>query len=471
MPDFPFAFDPYEVERLRVTGMLPSLHARLQPERVSIYSRRGSRTFAEVDDNANRLVAALTAAGIRAGDHVALLAPNTPEFVEVYAGMLRSGLRLTPVNWHLKAEEVAYVVTDSDAKALIAHADFAAAAAMAGQSEALMARLAIGGSIDGFDDYAAVLARQSAAPPQNPSHGLMMLYTSGTTGRPKGVFRATPEPRPAQWGPDSRKQLGPGDTVLALGPAYHSAPLGHSIADPLAAGVPIVLTEKFDAEQTLALIQEHRVTHVHMVSVMFQRLLALPEAVRTAYDLSSLRYVIHGAAPTPPEIKRAMIEWWGPILHEYYGASEGSSGFYITPEEWHRKPGSVGRRRPDVRSRVVDDQDRDCAPGEIGRVFFPVNPSSPFSYYKDDAKTQSILLDGTHFTVGDMGYLDADDYLFLTGRTAECIISGGVNIYPQEIDNELAQHPAVAEVCTVGAPSEEWGEEVRALAPGGLGDA
>jgi long-chain acyl-CoA synthetase len=471
VPDFPFAFDPYEVERLRVTGMLPSLHARLQPERVSIYSRRGSRTFAEVDDNANRLVAALTAAGIRAGDHVALLAPNTPEFVEVYAGMLRSGLRLTPVNWHLKAEEVAYVVTDSDAKALIAHADFAAAAAMAGQSEALMARLAIGGSIDGFDDYAAVLARQSAAPPQNPSHGLMMLYTSGTTGRPKGVFRATPEPRPAQWGPDSRKQLGPGDTVLALGPAYHSAPLGHSIADPLAAGVPIVLTEKFDAEQTLALIQEHRVTHVHMVSVMFQRLLALPEAVRTAYDLSSLRYVIHGAAPTPPEIKRAMIEWWGPILHEYYGASEGSSGFYITPEEWHRKPGSVGRRRPDVRSRVVDDQDRDCAPGEIGRVFFPVNPSSPFSYYKDDAKTQSILLDGTHFTVGDMGYLDADDYLFLTGRTAECIISGGVNIYPQEIDNELAQHPAVAEVCTVGAPSEEWGEEVRALAPGGLGDA
>lgn len=463
MSAFPFAFDPDQIERLRLSGMLPSLHARLQPDRTAIHSARGSRSFAELDANANRLVHALFDAGLREGDHLSLLAPNTPEFVEVYAAVLRSGLRLTPINWHLQPEEVGYIVADSDAKALVAHVDFAEAAELAGRSGKLAVRLAIGGSIPGFADYAQALAGTPATDPDRPAHGLTMLYTSGTTGRPKGVHRSRPHPRPAQWGPGSRKQFRPGDVALALGPAYHAAPLQHAIADPLLAGVPIVLTEKFDAEATLAAIEAHRVTHVHMVSTMFQRLLALPPEVRDGYDLSSLRYLIHGAAPTPPEVKRAMIDWLGPILHEYYGASENTAGFYITPEEWLRKPGSVGRLRPESGSRVVDDEGRDCAPGEVGRIFFRMSADSPFQYYKDEEKTRSILLDDSHFTVGDMGHVDEDGYLFLTGRTAECIISGGVNIYPQEIDNELLQHPAVAEACTVGAPNREWGEEVRAV--------
>jgi long-chain acyl-CoA synthetase len=229
------------------------------------------------------------------------------------------------------------------------------------------------------------------------------------------------------------------------------------------AGVSVVLTEKFDAETTLATIEKYRVTHTHMVATMFQRLLALPADVRARYDLSSLRCVVHGAAPTPPAVKRAMMDWWGPILDEYYGASEGSGGFYITAAEWLKKPGSVGRCLPEWGSRVVNEKGEDCAPGEIGRVFFRFEAGAPFRYYKDASKTESISLNGTHFTVGDLGYLDADGYLFLTGRSAECIISGGVNIYPQDIDHVLLKHPAVAEACAVGAPNDEWGEEVKAV--------
>lgn len=463
LSSFPESVDPEVIARMHAAGMLPSLHAKLQPDEIAIYSQAGDRTFSELNANANRLAAALRRSGMKPGDHLALLCPNVPEFVEAFLANLRSGFRIIPINWHLAAEEVAYIVKDSDAKAFIAHARFAETAAAAARDASPEICIAIGGKIESFLDYREQLANSSPDDPLEPRHGFQMLYTSGTTGRPKGVYTEKPKLRRPQWGPNTRKALRKGDVCLCLGPGYHAAPLGHSILDPLMAGIPVVLTEKFDAETTLAAIEKYRVTHTHMVATMFQRLLALPADVRARYDVSSLRCVVHGAAPTPPAVKRAMMDWWGPILDEYYGASEGSGGFYITAAEWLKKPGSVGRCLPEWGSRVVNENGEDCTPGEIGRVFFRFEAGAPFRYYKDVSKTESISLNGTHFTVGDLGYLDADGYLFLTGRSAECIISGGVNIYPQEIDHVLLKHPAVAEACAVGAPNDEWGEEVKAV--------
>jgi long-chain acyl-CoA synthetase len=222
------------------------------------------------------------------------------------------------------------------------------------------------------------------------------------------------------------------------------------------------MMRKWDAEDALRLIATHRITHAHMVPTMFQRLLQLPDAVRNRYDISSLKFIVHGAAPCPVEVKRSMIEWLGPVLIEYYAATEGGGGFQINSEEWLRKPGSVGRLDPAFGSRVIDDEGLDCAPGRVGRVFLKAAVDGRFSYYKAPEKTAETF-QGDHFTLGDMGYVDEDGYLFLTGRSAELIISGGVNIYPQEIDNVLVQHPAVADVCCVGGPDDAWGEAVRAV--------
>ena len=464
MNDVLTALNPADVMALAEQGMLSSLYAKLKPDAVAVHAPRGTRTFGELHRNANRLSAALRRAGIGPGDHIALLCPNTPEFIEVLAANLRSGTRLTPINWHLSAPEAAYIVGDCQAKAFIAHADFPAAA-LASLNDRLVLKLAIGGEIEGFASYEAALAAESDADPQNPTHGASMMYTSGTTGRPKGVYRARAIVLPPQWGPGTQKGYDPDtDVNMCCGPAYHAAPLAFDIAQPLAAGVPIVLMEKFDPELWLATVEKYRVTHVHMVATMFQRILALPEAVRTRYDLSSLRYVLHGAAPTPPEVKHAMIRWLGPILYEYYAASEGGGNFFITPQEWLAKPGSVGWLDPSFGTRIVDDQGNDAPVGEVGQIYFPHSAIARFEYFNDKEKTAAASLEGgTHFTVGDMGYVDEDGYLFLTGRTAECIISGGVNIYPQEVDNELVSHPAVRETCTIGVPSDEWGEEVRAV--------
>jgi long-chain acyl-CoA synthetase len=463
MTDIQTALDPAQVMALAEKGMLSGLYARLKPDEIAIHAPRGQRSFAQLHANANRLAAVLRRAGLKPGDHLAMLCPNTPEFIEVLAATQRSGFRLTPINWHLSPPEVAYIVGDCTAKAFIAHADFAAAAAEA-VNDRVGCRLAIGGEIEGFSSYAEALAAESAADPAEPVHGGTMMYTSGTTGRPKGVFRRRVLVVPPQWGEGTLKGYDMDrDVNLCCGPAYHAAPLAFDIAQPLAAGVPIVLMEKFDPEAFLQAVERYRVTHVHMVSTMFQRLLALPDAVKAKYDVSSLRYVLHGAAPTPPEIKYAMIKWLGPVIYEYYAASEGGGNFFITSQEWLNKPGSVGRLDPAGGTRIVDDLGQPVAVGEVGHIYFAHNPIARFEYFNDQEKTRAAELGDSHFTVGDMGYVDEDGYLFLTGRTAECIISGGVNIYPQEVDNELIKHPAVRDVCTVGAPNPEWGEEVKAV--------
>lgn len=449
-----------DVERLSRVGMISALYARRKADAIALYAGRETRTFADLHARANQLARRFQSAGLEPGDGLAFICRNRIEWVEIYLACLRSGLRVTPVNWHLTGPEIAYIVEDCEARGLIAEAHFAEAASEALNSRVTL-RLAVGGDIDGFEPYEAALAGEASDDPDAPCLGTTMVYTSGTTGRPKGVYRA-PQPilpmlagTTADFRPES-------DVSLCCGPAYHGGPLSFDIRAPQVSGVPIVLMERFDPEAALALIERRGVTHTHMVSTMFQRLLALPDATRARYDTSSLRKVFHGAAPTPPHVKRAMIDWFGPVIEEYYAATEGGGGFFISSEEWLRKPGSVGRLLPEHGARVLNAEGEPCQPGEVGSIYFGNNPVAPFSYFKDEQKYREAAR-GDHFTVGDMGYVDEDGYLFLTGRTAECIISGGVNIYPQEVDNVLLQHPAVVEVCTIGVPNDEWGEEVKSV--------
>ncbi len=434
-------------------GMTASVWADLKGDAVAVRDPHGARSFAEINAAANRIVRFLRRHGIGPGDGVALLCSNRAEFVEVLSAALRGGYRLTPVNWHLNAAEVAYIVGDCEAKALFVEDRFSIDIA----SPHLTARVTIGPATDDFASYAGLMAKEDGADIEDPVAGGVMMYTSGTTGRPKGVYRraATTVLTPGPGAPD--------DVQLCVGPAYHAAPLAFDVRAALAQGNPLIMLDKWDAEAVLAAIERHRVTRCHMVPIMFQRLLALPEAVRKRYDLSSLRYLVHGAAPCPPEVKKAMIDWLGPVLHEYYAGSEGGAGFLVSSEEWLRRPGTVGRL-PDPTALRIHDEDGNLIsePGRPGMLYFQISPVAPFEYFKDPAKTAGAHRDG-YFTLGDVGYLDDDDYLFLTGRTAECIISGGVNIYPQEIDNEIIKHPAVEDCCTVGVPDSEWGEAVKTV--------
>ena len=252
------------------------------------------------------------------------------------------------------------------------------------------------------------------------------------------------------------------DCQLCAGPAYHAAPLAFDISAALGAGVPLIFIDKWDSELVLRTISEKRVTHFHMVPIMFQRLLALPAEVKARHPVDHVTYIVHGAAPCPPEVKHAMIEWFGPKLSEYYAGSEGGAGFTIDSHEWLKKPGSVGKRPQLLQVRILDENGQDLPNGQAGGIYHQLPPGGGFTYYKDEAKTNASRVDG-FFTMGDVGYFDEDDYLFLTGRNAETIISGGVNIYPQEVDNELIKHDAVADSATVGIPHDEWGEQVKAV--------
>jgi long-chain acyl-CoA synthetase len=447
-----------QVSEAAQSGMQPAVWARLQPDRAAIHDITGQdRTFGELNANANRVARLLRQAGLKAGDSVALACSNRAEFCDVLFGVLRVGMRCTPVNWHLTGDEIGYVVQDCEAKAFFADARIGKAAqTAAAQCPNLVLKVAIGGPIKGFEPYDECLAPLDASDIADPERGYTMLYTSGTTGRPKGVFKPG-----VVYGAFQAEADRAHDIYLCTGPAYHAAPLAGNVRAPLLNGLPIVFLDKWDSEEVLRLIQSHRITHSHFVPIMFQRLLALPDEVRGRYDTSSLKRINHGAAPCPPEVKRATIEWLGPVLSEYYAGSEGGAGFTVQSEEWLRKPGTVGRRPYPEAARIINDAGQDCPPGVAGTIYMRV-PEAGFQYYKDEKKTQASRL-GDYFTLGDIGYLDEDDYLFLTGRSAETIIAGGVNIYPQEVDNELIKHPAVEDSCTIGVPHDEYGEEVRAV--------
>jgi len=449
------------LEAAAQVGMTTAVWADVQPDKAAVIDPDGRvRTFAEVNVNANRIVRLLRGAGLKAGDAVALVLSNRAEFVEVQAATLRGGFRITPINWHLSVDEIAYILNDCEAQAVFIEPRIANGPPAAAQAPGLKLKVSVGGDIAGFVDYDEALAGLDASDIDDPVLGNQMLYTSGTTGRPKGVHRTTavvtPQAMYALRGYDDRS------VQLCAGPAYHAAPLAFDVRAAMGAGATLVFLDKWDSENTLRTIATRKVTHMHLVPIMFQRLLALPEEVRARHDVSSVKYIIHGAAPCPPEVKHAMIEWFGPVVSEYYAGSEGGAGFMIDSHEWLRKPGSVGKRPELLGSRILDEQGNECPPNVAGTIYHQLPPGGGFTYYKDEKKTQASRV-GDYFTMGDMGYFDDDGYLFLTGRNAETIISGGVNIYPQEIDNELIKHDAVADSATVGVPHDEWGEQVKAV--------
>jgi long-chain acyl-CoA synthetase len=441
-------------------GMLTAYWAARRPDKTAVSSRAGDRTFAALNADANRLVRALRARGVRAGDGIAIMCGNRPEFAETMAAVQRSGLRLTTINWHLTGAEAGYIVDDCEATAFIADAQFGETAADAAKrAPGLRACLSVGGAIDGFDAWDEALIEHSGDDVEDPVLGGIMLYTSGTTGRPKGVRRAAHDPRAAldvalltRYDPESHIHL-------CTGPLYHAAPLAFSLNAPAAMGVPIVLMDGWDARETLDLIEQYGVTHTHMVPTMFHRLLSLPDDVRERADLSSLVFILHGAAPCPVAVKQRLIEWLGPIVWEYYAATEGA-GTLVGSKEWLRKPGTVGKVIPPDHVRILDEEGAEAPRGEVGTVFLKA-PDDRFEYFKAPEKTHGAYRE-THFTLGDVGYVDEDGFLFLTDRSAHLIISGGVNIYPAEIEGVLLGHPAVGDVGVVGVPDDEWGEIVVA---------
>ncbi len=449
-------------------GMTLAFHAQERPDKMAVQSKYGDRTFAELNARVNQLVGVLRASGLQADDGVAILLVNRPEFIEAYYACLRAGFRITPINWHLSGDNASYVVENSKAKAFIGDVkcDQSAIEALRYNRDQLKVALAVGGTIEGFESYDDMLDRESQENIENPEIGAQMLYTSGTTGRPKGVYRnrlsvdevinipITQFEIDAAYDPET-------DCCLCPGPAYHAAPLAFNVVLPIGKGVGVVLMDKWDAEEALQLIERHKITHTHMVATMFHRLLALAAETRNSYDLSSLRYVLHGAAPCPVHVKQKMMEWLGLVVYEYYAATEGGGGYVIGPEEWLANPGSVGKAPEGAENKICADDGEEVSVGEIGTIYFKA-PALRFEYYNDKEKTAGSY-SGDFFTLGDMGYIDDKGYLYLTGRSAETIISGGVNIYPQETDDVLLKHPAIADVCTVGVPSEEWGEEVKSI--------
>ena len=442
-------------EEAAAVGMTLARHAADAPDRPAITSDTGDRTFAELNGRANALVRALRRRGLRAGSAVALICGNRPEFAEVYFAAHRAGFRLTTVNWHLTATESAVIVEDCEAEALVVDTRFPGLAL-----PSVGVRLAVGGPLDGYEPYDDAVEAEDTSDIDDPVLGSTMLYTSGTTGRPKGVHRATPPPNAVA----ALRLYGyvPGeDRHLCTGPLYHAAPLAFSLNAPLSAGVGTVLMDAWDAEEALRLVEAHGITHTHMVPTMFHRLLSLPDDVRSRHDLSTLRFVLHGAAPCPVSVKARLIEWLGPIVWEYYAATEGV-GSFVDSTTWLAHPGTVGKPNPADQVLIGNERAEPLPTGEVGLVWLKAPATGRFAYYKDEAKTRSTYV-GDRFTLGDMGYLDGEGFLFLTDRSANLIITGGVNVYPAEVDAALLEHPAVADAATIGVPSAEWGEEVKAV--------
>ncbi|MFI1968783.1 acyl-CoA synthetase [Streptomyces cinnamoneus] len=440
--------------------------ATADPGRVVLVAPDGEGwTAHRLHAAANRLVHGLRAAGLRRGDAFAVVLPNGPEFLTAHLAATQAGLYLVPVNHHLVAPEIAWIVADSGAKALIAHARWAATVTAAADEAGLPAdhRYAVG-DIAGFRPYAALLDGRPDTPPEGRTLGWVMNYTSGTTGRPRGIRRPLPGKPPEE------AHLGgflgifgikpfDGNVHLVCSPLYHTAVLQFAAAS-LHIGHRLVLMDKWTPEEMLRLIETHRCTHTHMVPTQFRRLLTLSPDVREAYDVSSMRHAVHGAAPCPDHVKRAMIRWWGTCVEEYYAASEGG-GAFATAQDWLRKPGTVGKAWPISELAVLDDDGKPLPAGQTGTVYMRMTTGG-FAYHKDADKTESSRV-GDFFTVGDLGYLDEDGYLFLRDRKIDLIISGGVNIYPAEIEAVLLAHPAVADAAVLGVPHEDWGEEVRAV--------
>ncbi len=452
--------------------MYPGHHASINPDKAAVISAATGEivTYRELDDRSNQLARWLQDAGLAPGDHVALLAENHVRYFEVLWAALRSGLYLTAVNWHLAPEEAAYLVNDSGSTVLIATASLSeTASGMFEYLDDCPRRLMIDGVVDGFESYESALSSVPAEPLTEQPAGDVMLYSSGTTGRPKGIRRPLSGLEiddPSRTGISSLERflLGMDDSSVYLSPAplYHAAPLqwGAGVHE---LGATLVIMDRFDASTFLENVERFGVTATQMVPTMFVRLLKLSEDVRGAHDLSSLQAVVHAAAPCPVEVKRQMIDWWGPTIYEYYAGTEANGLCFIDSAQWLEHPGSVGRAILGT-VHICDEEGKELPSGQPGLIYFE-QERAPFEYHHDTAKTaESRHPEHENWSkLGDIGYLDDDGYLYLTDRSAFMIISGGVNIYPQEVEACFALHPQVADVAVFGLPDPEMGEYVHAV--------
>jgi acyl-CoA synthetase (AMP-forming)/AMP-acid ligase II len=425
-----------------------------------------SQTFAELDAAANRLSRLLRSAGLQPGDHVALCMENHDRYLEVLWGCHYAGLIYTAASSRLTSGELAYILDDCGAKAFIASKHLADQAAdVIDATPGVGLRLMLDGTIEGYESYEEATARQPSDPLPDRVAGTDMLYSSGTTGRPKGVeLKFEPQPlETSAMAVAALLQLLFGATsesvYLSPAPLYHAAPLRFCMSMHTI-GSTVVVMEHFDAEEYLRLVETHRITHSQVVPTMFIRMLKLDPQVRERYDVSSLQCVVHAAAPCPIPIKKAMIEWFGPIIHEYYAGTEGNGFVYCNSEMWLAHEGTVGTPI-NCTVHICDDDGEELPVGESGTIYF--EGGSQFEYHNDPDKTRSSRHPKGWSTLGDVGYLDADNFLYLTDRKAYMIISGGVNIYPQEAENVLVTHPKVVDVAVFGIPNEEFGEEVKAV--------
>lgn len=449
---------------LAVHGREISAVARRAPERRAIASTYRDLTFAELDRDAERLAGYLQNAGLRSGDVLALLCTNRPEWIVTQQAALRSGLRLVPVNWHLKRDDISYVIADSGARALITEEIFVdelSVNELSDEIRDIATRIVVGHEVEGFTSFTEAVSEPLPTDPQR-GRGTLMIYTSGSTGRPKGVRQADSSTSGgaaigaamvAMFGLDGDR----GDQMLCPAPLYHSGPSRMCSEWPLGAGATVHLMDRFDPEAALKLIHENRLSHAFFVPTMFHRMLDVAD--RDRYDLTSLRFVLHGAGPCSAAIKQQMFDWLGPIIHEMYAATEGP-GTWIQPQEWLDHPGSVGRTDP-TRLQIRLDNGEAAKPLEEGTVWSQA--TTPFHYHDDRDKTAATFdASGEWYTVGDRGYIDDDGYLYLTGRTAECIVSGGVNLYPARVDEALAAHPKVRDGAAFAVADTELGQVMAA---------
>ncbi len=442
-------------------------HAAVDPDRVAVVmaGTGQTRTYGELEAASRRLALVLRERGMRTGHHLAVLLENQIEFYDVVWAAMRCGLYVTPINWHLAPAEAGYIVRDCDATALVATSRLApVVAAMGDDLAAVTTRIVVDGDLPGFERHADIVASGPTGDVPDEREGGWMFYSSGTTGQPKGILPPLAE---VDLGAVSflTRLLGglfgfTRDTVyLSPAPLYHAAPAGWTIGTQRLGGTAVVM-EHFDPLDFLAAVERHRITHTQLVPTHMIRLLKLTPEERSRYDLSSLQMVVHAAAPCPVEVKQAFLEWLGPIVHEFYSGSEGAGFCYVGPEEWLAHPGSVGKSMTGA-IHILDDNGNELPAGEEGEVWFET--SRTFEYHRDPEKTKQVWDPRGWSWLGDVGRVDEDGYLYLTDRASNMIISGGVNIYPREIEDVLVMHPAVADVAVIGTPDPDMGEQVTAF--------
>jgi long-chain acyl-CoA synthetase len=446
----------------------PSLHARTNPDKIA-YRMAGTGeaiSYRELDQRSNQGAQLLRSLGLEAGDHIALLMENRLAFMEICWAAQRSGLYYTAISRYLTQDEIGYIVGDCGARVVITSAKCAdVIASLVSDAPGAPLFFMVDEPQHRFRSWERELARQLITPIADEVAGTDMLYSSGTTGRPKGIKRQS-QNNPIDLPNPFLKLLcadmcgmSSDSVYLSPAPLYHAAPLRFNMMAITLGGTSVIM-ESFDAEEFLRLVEKHNITQSQLVPTMFVRMLKLPEEVRRRYDVSSLKGAIHAAAPCPVDVKARMIEWWGPILIEYYAGSEGNGVTVSSSQQWLDHRGTVGRAVVG-KVRILDDFDQELPPGQIGTVYFAEAPV--FSYHNDPEKTKRAYNTRGWSTLGDVGYLDAEGFLYLTDRKSYMIISGGVNIYPQETEDVLITHPEIADVAVFGVPNEEMGEEVKAV--------